>query len=575
MALKFVEITYQNIKFEIEKFLKTEHNKAGVLFSPASPYGQILTVLQNLHQLSFLYLKNAINQFDLSDPNALNERIIRNAAIFAGHNPGRGISATGTLKLTLKTNIDLDKEIPGGRITFYNRTAMKNKTNSLEYSVNIGSDKVTHKISPNFQFFLPIVQGKWDRTIFTGTGEILQTYQVALAGQKDIENFNVEVLVNGDYWPIKKHMYELLPDEQACVVRTGFNGGIDIIFGNSGFGAVPPIGSVIQVNYIITDGSFGNIFRRTPNDWSFITDAIDGFGNSIDASKVFNIDIYTDINFGADKENLLFTKNILPIASNNFVLGLPQQYAYEIKKLGVFSHVNAYETNGTVYVVATPNIKLFKNQNADYFTIDIRAFELDDYEKSKIDKYLRTGGNIQLTKKYKISSPTLSYYIMNVFVITYSDATDDSVNAQILDKISEYFLNFSRIDRVPKVDLIKEIASIPDIHSVDIQFVCKKNEDYHRQNKTKMKNKLNKFASRFNTDISAQKVDPSYNPKQTAGLDPVLGDIIFEPSEIPVVRGGWYDRNNVYYSDNIDDKGLKSVNIIKKGTIDAKNRPSA
>ena len=575
MALKFVEITYQNIKFEIEKFLKTEHNKAGVLFSPASPYGQILTVLLTLHQLAFLYLKNAINQFDLSDPNALNERIIRNAAIFAGHNPGRGISATGTLKLTLKTNIDLDKEIPGGRITFYNRTAMKNKTNSLEYSVNIGSDKVTHKISPNFQFFLPIVQGKWDRTIFTGTGEILQTYQVALAGQKDIENFNVEVLVNGDYWPIKKHMYELLPDEQACVVRTGFNGGIDIIFGNSGFGAVPPIGSVIQVNYIITDGSFGNIFRRTPNDWSFITDAIDGFGNSIDASKVFNIDIYTDINFGADKENLLFTKNILPIASNNFVLGLPQQYAYEIKKLGVFSHVNAYETNGTVYVVATPNIKLFKNQNADYFTIDIRAFELDDYEKSKIDKYLRTGGNIQLTKKYKISSPTLSYYIMNVFVITYSDATDDSVNAQILDKISEYFLNFSRIDRVPKVDLIKEIASIPDIHSVDIQFVCKKNEDYHRQNKTKMKNKLNKFASRFNTDISAQKVDPSYNPKQTAGLDPVLGDIIFDPSEIPVVRGGWYDRNNVYYSDNIDDKGLKSVNIIKKGTIDAKNRPSA
>ena len=114
MALNFVEITYQNIKFEVEKFLKIEHNKAGVLFSPASPYGQILTVLQNLHQLSFLYLKNAINQFDLSDPNSLNERIIRNAAIFAGHNPGRGISATGTLKLTLKTNIDLEKEIPGG-----------------------------------------------------------------------------------------------------------------------------------------------------------------------------------------------------------------------------------------------------------------------------------------------------------------------------------------------------------------------------------------------------------------------------------------------------------------------------
>lgn len=572
--MNFVEITYQNIKFEIEKFLKIEHNKAGILFSPASPYGQILTVLENLHQLSFLYLKNAINQFDLSNPNALNERIIRNAAIFAGHNPGRGISATGTLKLTLKTNIDLDKEIPGGRVTFFNRTSLKNKTNSLEYAINIGTDKVTHKISPNFQFFLPLVQGKWSKSTFTGTGEMLQTFQVALTGQKDIENFNVEVLVNGDYWSIKKHIYEMLPDEQACVVRTGFNGGIDIVFGNSGFGAIPPIGSIIEVGYVITDGSFGNIFRRTSNDWTFITDAIDGFGNSLDATKVFNIDIYTDINFGADKESIQFTKNILPISSNNFVLGLPQQYAYEIKKLGVFSHVNAYEKYGTIFIVATPNIKLFKNQNADYFGIDIRAFSLDDYEKSKIDAYLRTGGNIQLTKKYKIDSPVLSYYIINVFVITYSDASDDSVNAQILDKISEYFLNFSRIDRVPKVDIIKEIASISDINSVDIQFVCKNNEDYYRTNKVKAANKLNKFASRFNTDISTQKVDPNFNSKQSVGLDPVLGDIVFEPSQIPVIRGGWYDRNNVYYSDNIDDKGLKSVNIIKKGTIDVKNKPS-
>lgn len=574
MALNFVEITYQNIKFEIEKFLKIEHNKAGILFSPASPYGQILTVLENLHQLSFLYLKNAINQFDLSNPNALNERIIRNAAIFAGHNPGRGISATGTLKLTLKTNIDLDKEIPGGRVTFFNRTSLKNKTNSLEYAINIGTDKVTHKISPNFQFFLPLIQGRWSRSIFTGTGEMLQTFQVALTGQKDIENFNVEVLVNGDYWSIKKHIYEMLPDEQACVVRTGFNGGIDIVFGNSGFGAIPPIGSIIEIGYVITDGSFGNIFRRTSNDWTFITDAIDGFGNSLDATKVFNIDIYTDINFGADKESIQFTKNILPISSNNFVLGLPQQYAYEIKKLGVFSHVNAYEKYGTIFIVATPNIKLFKNQNADYFGIDIRAFSLDDYEKSKIDAYLRTGGNIQLTKKYKIDSPILSYYIINVFVITYSDASDDSVNAQILDKISEYFLNFSRIDRVPKVDIIKEIASISDINSVDIQFVCKNNEDYYRTHKVKAANKLNKFASRFNTDISKQKVDPNFNSKQSVGLDPVLGDIVFEPSQIPVIRGGWYDRNNVYYSDNIDDKGLKSVNIIKKGTIDVKNKPS-
>jgi hypothetical protein len=191
--------------------------------------------------------------------------------------------------------------------------------------------------------------------------------------------------------------------------------------------------------------------------------ALDGFGNTIDISNVFDVSIYTDINFGADKESTEFTKNVLPIVSNNFVLGLPQQYAYQIKKLGVFSHVNAHEKYGTIYIVATPNIKLFKNQNSNYFTIDKRAFELDAYEKSKIDSYLRIGGNILLSKRYQINSPDLSYYIMNVFIITYSDSQSDSVNAQIYDKVSEYFLNFNRLDRVPKSDLVSALSSINEI----------------------------------------------------------------------------------------------------------------
>lgn len=572
--MNFIQITFNNIKAEVERYLQEEHNKGNLLFSPASPYGQILSVLENLHQLSFLYLKNSIYQFDITDPNSLNERVIRNAAILAGHIPGRGISATGTLKFTLKSNVDIDSEVPGGRITIQNKTQIKNNSNGLDYIFNIGVEKVSHKITPNYRFFIPITQGKWTYNTRTGDGSPLQSYNFSEPGSRDVENFNVEVLVNSEYWTIKKHIYEMIPDEKACVVRTGFNGGVDIIFGNGGFGAIPKISDTININYLITNGSNGNIYRRTRNDWKIIDDVIDGNGETIDLTKVFDIDIYTDINFGADKESIQFTKNILPIASNNFVLGLPQQYAYEIKKLGVFSHVNAYEKTGTIFVTATPNIKLFKSQDSDYFTIDIRAFSLDNYEKSKIDKYLKTGGNIQLTRKYRITSPDLSYYVMNVFVMPYNDASDDSVNAQILDKISEYFLNLSRIDRIPKLDIIRELSSITDIHSVDIQFVCKKNEDYHKEAKIVAQNQFNKFSSKFYKNISPAQIDPAYIPKETKGLDPVLGDIIFEPSELPIIRGGWYDRNGNYYSDDIDGNGLKSVNIIKRGSVDSKNRPT-
>jgi hypothetical protein len=570
--MDFIQITFNNIKAEVERYLREEHNKGNLLFSPASPYGQILSVLENLHQLSFLYLKNSINQLDILDPNSFNERVIRNAALLAGHIPGRGISATGTLKFTLKSDVDLDKEIPGSRITIDNKTQIRNNTNGLFYLFNLGVERVSHKITTNYKFFVPIIQGKWNFNTRTGDGTPLQTFNFTEIGVKDVENFNVEVLVNSEYWTIKKHIYEMIPDEKACVVRTGFNGGIDVVFGNSGFGDIPKIGSIINVNYLVTDGSNGNIYRRTLNDWKIIGDVLDGNGETIDLTKVFNIDIYTDINFGADKESLQFTKNVLPIASNNFVLGLPQQYAYEIKKLGVFSHVNAYEKTGTIFITATPNIKLFKSQDSNYFTIDIGAFTLDSYEKSKIDKYLRTVGNIQLTRKYRITSPTLSYYVINVFVIPYNDASDDSVNAQILDRISEYFLNLSRIDRIPKLDIIKELSTITDIHSVDIQFICKKNEDYHKVAKTNAQNQLNKFNSKYNVNVALSTINPSYIAKETKGLDPILGDIIFESDELPIIRGGWYDRNEVYYSDDIDGNGLKSVNIIVKGRIDSKNR---
>ena len=568
----FSEITFSNIKSQIETFLKQTYAKSNILFSSSSPYGQILTVIENLFVLSMTYLKNSIKQFDMSDANANNESVIRSRAVTAGHIPTRGVSATGVLKLTVKTNVDITSNIPGGRITLTNRQALKNKTNGLQYAITFNTDKTTYKIDTSTNIYLNIIQGAWTiNASYTGTGNPNQTFNITTRSiAQDIENFNVYILVDGNYFTVKKHITDLLANENACVVRTGFSGGIDLIFGNGDFGAIPGPGSNIQISYLVTDGAIGNIFRRTPNDWTFMDLAVDGFGNTIDITTLFDIQIYNDINFGADRESIQFIKNILPISTNNFVLGLPEQYAYAIKRLGVFSYVNAYEKHGSIYIVVTPNIVLFKNQNSDYFSIPLSAFELDKYEISKIDTYLKSGGNLLLTNKYTITSPVLSLYVMNIYIMTYSDAQKDTVNSQILDVISNYFLNFNSINRIPKSDLVSLIANISDVSSVDINFVSHKNEDYHRQNVVKINNLKSTANGAFNLG-HAQKVT-GYTPTQIVGIDPVLGDIIFESNEIPVLRGGFYDRNNVFYSDDINNAGLKSVNIFNTGTVPASQR---
>jgi hypothetical protein len=164
---------------------------------------------------------------------------------------------------------------------------------------------------------------------------------------------------------------------------------------------------------------------------------------------------------------------------------------------------------------------------------------------------------------------------MNVFVIHYSDVTLDAVKSQILSAISDYFLDLKRIDRIPKLDIIRLLSNIRDIHSVDIQIVCKKNEDYHKEGVLSDIRKT-RFDSSLNPDISNATGSASYDPSKTIGLDPILGDMIFEASEIPLLRGGWYDRNGVLYSDDSpstsDSSSIKAVNIISKGVIDSKNK---
>jgi hypothetical protein len=560
--MKFTELSFTRIKGQIEDFLKTEYGKANILFSRASPYGQILSVIENLHQLSMMYLKNILNSFDINNNSATNNRVVRNTAIFAGHNIGRAISATGTIKLSFKTEKDVSDI---GSITFNNKMLLKNDNNSLFYSLNLGQDFISLDITKTPNFTLNIIQGKWILKTYTGSGEALQTISITEIGNNDIENFNVQVIVNGEFWIVKKHLYDMIPDEMAIVVKTGLDGGVDIIFGNGSFGRIPRIGSVIEVYYLQTKGSLGNVYRKkNKKEWKFVDDVFDKRGDIIRMDEYFNIETFADINYGADAESIEFTRSLLPISSNNYVLANPQQYAYHIKKLGVFSHVNAYEKNGTINISVTPNINLFKNKIDDYFTIDISAFTLDQYEKNKIDYYLRNSGIIQLTRKYKIVNPVLSHYIINIFIVSYSDTQKDSLESQIKSVLSDYFLNIGNLNlsstrvgnkdyfRIAKVDVLKQISNIPDIHSVDIQFISKNNEDYHR-----------------NGNIEGT-ID--YDPKRTIGLDPILGDILFEANELPIIRGGWANRNNITYDSDINSTNLKSLNVINNGTVDSKKR---
>lgn len=542
------QITYSKLTEEINYYLRKLYNKGNLVFSSASPHGHILNVIKSLYQSLILQIKIIINSYTMSDNNMTNAKIVRSSAILAGHIPTRFISSSGTLRLKYK--VGNSTIIQNNQIIFSNKMRLRNSTNGLDYTIDLGGrENMSINVFTTTNFFVNILQGKWETATFTSDGSKNQSFQInPPSNLKGIENYNIEVFVNGEKYQNVYGLNDMVDSEfKAVITRTSFEGGLDIIFGGDGIGYIPEIGSIIRVNYLVSDGSNGNIFRKTINDFDFIDQPLDAFGNTVDVKNIYDIYINTDINFGSDGESIPFTKAMLPITSSNFVLATPPQYAYHIKKLGIFTHVNAYlDTKMQINIMVIPNIRLFKNLNQDYFNIDTNAFLLDSYERNKIDTYLKKGGTIMLSTRYRITTPKLVYYTMNIFYISYNDIEDSNVEVEVLNAISEYMLNLRRANSIPKKDIMDIIIALDIFDSFDFNFVSKANEEYHRDKLL------------------------GYNSNNVIGLDPLLGDISFGNDEFPVLKGGWFDRNNSYYDNDMTKLGLKTVNFFKKGTIDRK-----
>lgn len=637
-AFTRIELNYSNITNQIINWISSVYDKSGILFNSASPYGQILEVVKEMFLQNILYLKNFVKQLDIDQANS--KRMISNIARMSGHNPSRAISAKGTLKFKLKQGVNINQNIAGSKIIIYDNTVIKNKTNSLYYSLKIGTAKNYYPLLPGCQFFVNITQGKYETQSFTGDGTISQSFQVSVSNNSTIDNFDYQITLNGINLSIKDHLMDMRENEYACFTRTGFNGGLDVYFGNGINGIIPEIGSVIQVTYLLTNGLQGNILNNKVSDFTFIDDLYDGDGNVIQVNKIFDIFIETDIKFASDGESINYTKSVIPYVSRNFVLATPAQYIYHLKKLNMFSKVNAFNTldmikididsDGSLdqininemYLYLIPRITDYYSENVNYFNVPFDAFYLDDTEKQRILTYLKMQGIISITSTIKIIDPKIKKYVINLFIRRFDDVSKDNIRENVISVLSDYFSSYDRHDRVIKAELISILKQIDGIDSINLEFVSKDNEDYHKDGALLSSNKLTTIESIYATQSNAVNMSSesfrnnitnsnsststsnllinsitengenttnnntisngtstlvaynklaTYDASKMIGVDPTLGDIVIGNNELIVLRGGWSNRNGVYFSeDPKTTSGFNTVNIIWKGETSRK-----
>ena len=543
---KSLSVSTNELYNESVQFLQTKFKTKNELFTIASPFGQLLVVLHNLTQLILYYIEDSITELNIYE--ASRPSSVYSLAALAGHNPSRAISSVGTILVKPSATVDLVK-FPGNTLILTNYMNMACENNGLNYVIELPGDEVRLNLNSSSGINLSIRQGRLQQQTFSANGQPFQSFQVGFPNNFLIDQFMVNVYVNGEKWTKYESLLDIPRKANGFICRTGVTNGLDIFFGNNSFGVIPNAGSVVLVEYLVTEGSAGNINLDNLSDISmkFSDTGFNSIGDEITMDDSVSISVTGAPNFGTDPETLALTRLIAPRTSKNYALVNLDNYEVLMQKLQMFSSVRVTldpADDRIINLFLVPDITKVFSKGTDYFNLIENKFKLTTFQKNEILKYIEKSGTKLISTVIRILDPVPSKYVLNIGLVTYSGFDKTSIKTQIYEKLGKYFINNTRKDRIPKSDLIKLIEEIDGVDSVSIVIIGANNEANVKANPTKSNLPL-------------------------LGLDE-FNDIIIGGNEFAIIRGGFTDRVGNTYAAGLSEDKACAVNILFKAETQIK-----
>ena len=493
-----LKIRIGDILGETIGFLQETFKQSKTIFTAASPFGQLLIVFENLSQLIFYYIEDSITELNIYEASRASS--IYSLASLAGHNPSRAIGATAQIRIKPKTGVTFENNI----IILNDLLKIKCTNNGLQYVLELPQDELRLDLTDSQTLtVLGIRQGEVQSQTFTAKGIAFESYQMGLQNNYYVDNFKVNVYVNGEMWTKYESLLDIPRGDKGFIIKTGITNGLDLYFGNGSFGKIPTLGSTIVVEYLSSEGAGGNIKVDDIRQINFTFDET-GFsivGDEIDLNSVLEITTISPPSFGVDPEELELTRLIAPKTSKNFALINVDNYEVLLNKLQMFSTIRVFLApppapsaatipaaiaaaglviTGPVTGVALPSMnasstttataalggsplarminlflipdvsQLFTN-GSDYFKLDTNKFKLTNYQKNQLLNFIERSGTKMISSDIIIIDPIITKYVLNISVIGFEDVSNEIIKSDITNAIGQYFIKLSRHDRVPKV----------------------------------------------------------------------------------------------------------------------------
>ena len=549
------------------EYLQRTYDQAIETFTPASPFGQVLTVVANLGELIFFYIESIATESNIA--RARNIESIYGLSRLTGHDPTRGISSRGIIGLRLNTSAST--LLNGDYVQIMNGSSLEISQNNLTYFLKFNSDFIRLDKTTKDFVNVEIIQGEKDEQSFTGSGLPLQSYNLITKDPTD--QFLVDIFVDGELWKLVDSIYDMNPGEKAAMVKTSITGGLSIFFGTTQFGIAPALGSRIRVTYIKTRGASGNIGGKQI-DMKFSDPGTDPSGEEVDLNEILSMNITRNPMFGSDSEDPAFTRLIAPYASNSFVLANPNNYIYYLSKYDFWSFIDAYNTkndeylddDNIIYLFLIPDVRKKLTSDIDYFSIPEVEFSMTDAEKEMTYEILNKSGRQVVTAETRIVDPIIKKYALNVVIRWFENYDKDAIRIEIRKNLDEYFLNVNRRDRIPRSDIVSIIENVDGIDSVNVFFISEENENAIKHGYYE----IPVYGTDPITDqrvlIENKKIVLKKGEDPQLGLDS-FGDVVIENNDLAIIRGGWEDRNGTYYEPIPEANKISSLNVFYKEEI--------
>jgi hypothetical protein len=564
---------------DTRSYIARIYGRAGELFTAASPFSQILSVLSQLTELIFFYIEDSTVEQNILT--AQNPESIYGLARLAGHDSFRGSSAIGEIQIRLNTSAGND--IGGDALNIPANTIIQAEKNGLEYILKTSNDQFRIEKSNSNYIRIPVVQGKIESQIVTGTGESLQSFNIIIKGNTD--HHSVKVTVNSEPWTKYDSLYDMKRGTKGYLVKTGITGGLDIYFGNGSFGEIPIEGASIEIEYIITKGTDGNLTGSKDLRFKFMTEGFDSLGDTFDLNNMLEANFTSAPKMGSNPESTELTRLIAPLQSHSFVLATPENYETFLSRYGMFSYLDAYNTtddgyiddDNVIYLFMLPDVKKKLSKNNDYFNLPIDEFFFSEDENNGILSTIENSGQQMVTTEVEIVEPKVQYFRMDVKIRYFEGYSKTNLYSEIRSKISDYLINITRRDRLPKSDIIALIEAVEGVDSVNIRFVSEKEETARRLGYYTVEtvtvtpstpvleeigNGKQKYVF-FKRTVNTTQVNFAPNdplPEDVINLDS-FGDIILEKEEVALFRGGWMDRDGAMIPDDAKMGELAALSV--------------